>query len=189
MDLPPPPPQLPPREGGLPYPPTPPQEKSDLPPKGPGSPGIILPRIAARIIDFLITTIPFGILAQPYVKTTGKTQSFDGPAWLVVASLITPLVYEILMTAWHGQTIGKMALRLQVVRYRDGGHVNLQASAIRAIGAGGADADRVRRPAPAVHRAGHVPDLPHRGDRPDLPRLGRQGRRHDRAPYEVMGTR
>ena len=133
MDLPPPPPQLPPREGGLPYPPTPPLEKSDLPPKGPGSPGIILPRIAARIIDFLITTIPFGILAQPYVKTTGKTQSFDGPAWLVVASLITPLVYEILMTAWHGQTIGKMALRLQVVRYRDGGHVNLQASAIRAI--------------------------------------------------------
>jgi uncharacterized RDD family membrane protein YckC len=138
-DLPPPPPPGhvpagPVAAGGLPYPLTPPREKADLPPSGPGSPGIILPRIGARLIDQVITTAPFQIIiASAYTVTRGDERSYDGPMWFLIVALIVPVIYEIAMTTWRGQTIGKMLLRLKVLNYPDGGTVNVQQSSIRAI--------------------------------------------------------
>jgi len=44
-----------------------------------------------------------------------------------------PVAYEFLMTGWRGQTVGKMTLRLRVIRYADGGRATWQQSAFRAL--------------------------------------------------------
>ena len=136
-DLPPPPPQLPPTAGGLPYPPYPPTEKSDLPAKGPGSPGVILPRVGARILDGLIVSIPFLFLSQQYIETrgTGDNQEIidNRPGWLLVLLVIVPMLYEFIFVTMWGQTLGKMALRLKIVRYQDGDRVQPYQAALRTI--------------------------------------------------------
>ena len=134
MDLPPPPPQLPPREGGLPYPPRPPVQRDELPPSGPGSPGVILPRAGAWVIDQVITTAPFQIIrASAYTETQGSKLIDHTPTWYILLVTIVPIVYTALMLAWRGQTVGGMLLKLKVVRYSDGGPIGMQQAWIRAV--------------------------------------------------------
>jgi uncharacterized RDD family membrane protein YckC len=134
MDLPPPPPpQLPPREGGLPYPPSPPVDKSELPPSGPGSPGIILPRAAAWLIDQVIATAPLQIIRVAAWTETENGKTVDNtPTWVIVLAILAPIVYTALMLSWRGQTVGKMLLHLKVVTYADGGPITRQEAWIRA---------------------------------------------------------
>lgn len=133
-DLPPPPPPPPPppegpisgpggprRPSGLPYPAFPPTDKSQLPAVGPGSPGVILPRVGARLFDAFLFNIPLGLWASRYVSVDDAGEQVgELPYWFVIFASLAPIVYEIAFLSWRGATLGKMLLKLQVVRYADG---------------------------------------------------------------------
>jgi uncharacterized RDD family membrane protein YckC len=98
-----------------------------LPPHGPGSLADAGQRFLARLIDFLIF-LPFyaGILIINFIDldfdriTDQDFDVFSGPFdffpfgppfyWVVVA------IYEVVLVALRGQTVGKMALGTKVVR-------------------------------------------------------------------------
>jgi uncharacterized RDD family membrane protein YckC len=78
-------------------------------------------RIAARLLDALILT---GL-------TILLTHLVSGTTWLMVSLWVT-VVYFFVLEAVFGQTVGKLALGLRVVR-RDGGPPNASALAIRNV--------------------------------------------------------
>src|SRR6478672_5137940 len=97
-ELPTPPPPEPPRADSdfgsgipLPYPPFPPRERDELPAVGPGSPGVIWPRFAARIIDTLPFAILFSAIARHYVRFEGDKRIGEVPVWLVIIAFLAPL--------------------------------------------------------------------------------------------------
>lgn len=133
-DLPPPPPPLPP-EGPPPYPFPPPTERNDLPEQGAGAPGGIPQRAAGFIVDYLLILVPLQVYSgsQRYVQRVGDKLVNNTPLWFVIVVLLLPIVYATAFTAWRGQTVGQMLLRLRTVRYADGGLPTLQQAAVRSI--------------------------------------------------------
>ena len=76
-------------------------------------------RLGARIIDWVIMLIALPILS--IVIAWMGVDAVAAPA-VVVALLSAVLGYEVVLTATKGQTLGKMAARVKVVR-ADDGHV------------------------------------------------------------------
>jgi len=78
-------------------------------------------RFAAQFIDGLITGIPTMIIVFFFIFTTvagGKAQPNLPPfvnLWFLIPAVIA-LAYEALLLARNGQTLGKMALKVRVVR-------------------------------------------------------------------------
>jgi uncharacterized RDD family membrane protein YckC len=79
-------------------------------------------RFAANIIDSLLVSIPIMMSFFVFVGAMtagGRTP----PAWigfaflaLIPLMMILQISYEALLLQWRGQTVGKMALRIRVVR-------------------------------------------------------------------------
>ena len=103
------------------YPDRPPRDIGDLPPVGPGSvPGMGW-RMAARLIDVLLAIgLPALVLLAPYSKGVGVTQRVEPPRWAVAIMVLVPLIYELAMLTWKQATVGKLIMRVRVVRYVDG---------------------------------------------------------------------
>jgi uncharacterized RDD family membrane protein YckC len=139
--LPPPPPPTPPLGGPppwggeRPYPTPPPTSRADLPTSGKGSLASVLQRVVARLLDLILLVVPLQIVAASagLIHTNGNEATIDTPEWFLVLTVALPVVYEFLMTGWRGQTVGKMILRVRVVRYSDGGRATWQQSAFRAL--------------------------------------------------------
>lgn len=124
-------------------PPLPKPPSAPLPPPPPGIPSVGLPvyatfwqRVGARLIDGLLVSIPLiavliGTLSDIDAQVGLTQQQRDSlfRAGLVVTVLSG--VYEITLTAMRGQTIGKMALGIKVLRAEDGGRVGWGGAAIR----------------------------------------------------------
>ena|ERR1041385_1066997 len=79
-------------------------------------------RFAAQFIDGLITGIPTLIIIVFFVFATmagGKSRPANLPPfvnlWFLIPAIIA-LAYEALLLARNGQTLGKMALKVRVVR-------------------------------------------------------------------------
>jgi uncharacterized RDD family membrane protein YckC len=87
---------------------------------GPGSLGLVWQRAVARLIDVFITYTVAGFLAFLIVRPADGDNSiltvltFGGVFWALAG------VYEAGCVAWRGQTVGKMLLRLRIVRRTDG---------------------------------------------------------------------
>ena len=86
-------------------------------------------RLGARILDIVIVTVALVILAAIGVGAAfaGSSNSDDASAFsvgaLVVSVLLAAavgLLYEVTMIATRGQTLGKMATRIKVVRADNG---------------------------------------------------------------------
>jgi uncharacterized RDD family membrane protein YckC len=90
-------------------------------------------RFIARLTDGLLFAAPAFVLLVPYIETDGDDVSFDPPVWLLAAITIASLVYEIVLIAWRGQTLGKMAMSIQVVRTDTGEPPAWSYSGIRAL--------------------------------------------------------
>jgi len=88
-------------------------------------------RFAARLIDGLIFLVPYLALTVPLVE-----ENTDGdltlPMWTTWAMLAASAIYEVILVAVRGQTIGKAVMKVRVVRADGTGQLpSLGASAIR----------------------------------------------------------
>ncbi|MFF9015234.1 RDD family protein [Streptomyces sp. NPDC014870] len=102
-------------------------------------------RIFARIIDWLLVTIPLAIIGIPfdvYDRATDNTDDFgdaisatstgSGLVFQLI-SIVAYVAYDTVMTAKKGQTFGKKWLKLRVAMLNDGSTPPTNASLIRAI--------------------------------------------------------
>lgn len=78
-------------------------------------------RFAALLLDGLILGVPFGIIFVVFIAFTVKNKDANaaGPEVMVVfwiVALFAYPIYEALMLAARGQTLGKIAMNVKVVR-------------------------------------------------------------------------
>lgn len=107
----------------LPYPPTPPADRTALAPTGPGSMPQIWSRVAARVLDELVVGIPLGVGLAIWLVVTRPGEALDldaVPRPAVVMLTVVPLIYEFVALRLAGTTLGKWALGLRVVGVVDG---------------------------------------------------------------------
>jgi uncharacterized RDD family membrane protein YckC len=99
-------------------------------------------RFVAILIDYFIITIIAGLLVLPFLAAAVAATAFSGNvstfAWgsVVLASLIGLAIwflYFTLLEGHYGQTIGKMALNIKVVREADGMQIDYSEAAVRTI--------------------------------------------------------
>src|SRR5690606_12804404 len=82
------------------------------PNSGAGTPGELLPRLGARIIDGLIVGIPMGILSAIMIIASGGSGFVD--FFMTVVSGVVAFGYWTYMESARGATIGKKLLGLSV---------------------------------------------------------------------------
>ena len=99
-------------------------------------------RFVAILIDYFIITIIAGLLVLPFLAAAVAATAFSGNvstfAWgsVALASLIGLTIwflYFTLLEGHYGQTIGKMALNIKVVREADGMQIDYSEAAVRTI--------------------------------------------------------
>jgi uncharacterized RDD family membrane protein YckC len=99
-------------------------------------------RFVAILIDYVIIAVISGILAFPFVvaaiavaATSGNASAFSWGS-IAAASLVGLVVwflYFTLLEGHYGQTIGKMALNIKVVREADSAPIDYGEAAVRTI--------------------------------------------------------
>ena len=98
-------------------------------------------RFVALIIDYVIICVIAAILALPFIFVVvvtgirGNAFAFSGGS-IAAASLMALVVwflYFTLLEGRYGQTIGKMALNIKVVRAADGAPIDYGEAAVRTI--------------------------------------------------------
>jgi uncharacterized RDD family membrane protein YckC len=99
-------------------------------------------RFVAILIDYVIVGIIAGLLALPFfgaaVAATTVSENVSTIAWgsVVLASLIGLAIwflYFTLLEGHYGQTIGKMALNIKVVKEADGMPIDYGEAAVRTV--------------------------------------------------------
>lgn len=76
-------------------------------------------RFGAYIIDYIIQIIPIYAIFGVIMLMTGFSGAGEPSPWILVGyipAFLVPICYEALMLQTKSQTVGKMALRLKVVR-------------------------------------------------------------------------
>jgi uncharacterized RDD family membrane protein YckC len=99
-------------------------------------------RFVAILIDYFIITIIVGLLVLPFlaaaVAVTTVSENVSAIAWgsVAIASLIGLAIwflYFTLLEGHYGQTVGKMALNIKVVREADGMPIDYSEAAVRTV--------------------------------------------------------
>jgi uncharacterized RDD family membrane protein YckC len=99
-------------------------------------------RFVAILIDYVIIGVIIGILVFPFAAAAIAVTAIPGNqsalAWgsIAAASLIGIAIwflYFTLLEGHYGQTIGKMALNIKVVREADGAQIDYGEAAVRTI--------------------------------------------------------
>lgn len=108
-----------------------PLDEEGRPLTGPGAIAPVWQRAIARLVDIFIVFNVAGFLAYVVVRPSPEdsslltTLAFAGVFWVIAG------VYEAGMVAWKGQTLGKMLLRIRIVRRTDGGRPSPGEAAVR----------------------------------------------------------
>ena len=104
-----------------------------FPPTGPNSLASIGQRFLARLVDGVVLLGPLLALTLPYIEG-GNTPSLDQPLWAqFLGMLAIPVLYEALLIAWRGQTVGKATLGIRVARLVDGKTPTIGPSTVRVL--------------------------------------------------------
>jgi len=99
-------------------------------------------RFVATIIDAIIIVVIVGILTIPFLVATiavnvanGNVSAISsGPiVALTVLGLVVWFLYFTLLEGRYGQTVGKMALSIKVVREADGAPIDYGEAAVRTV--------------------------------------------------------
>ncbi|MGZ4917905.1 MAG: RDD family protein [Halobacteriota archaeon] len=80
--------------------------------------------VAIRFVAILIDTIIISIIASVFSRG-GAAGGF--------VSLVIALLYFVFLEGYYGQTVGKMAVNIKVVRAEDGGPIDFSRAAVRTI--------------------------------------------------------
>ena len=111
-----------------------PTNPEDFPASGPNSLPPISHRMAARLIDLVIVTLPVAIATLTFIEIEdGVVRLDEVPWWMLAVQVGVAVAYETLALMWFGTTLGKWALGLKVVRYSDGGRPDPTRSAQRTL--------------------------------------------------------
>lgn len=108
-----------------------PLDDDGRPLRGPGALAPVWQRAVARLVDIFIIFNVAGFLAYLIVHPSPEdsslltTLAFAGVFWVIAG------VYEAGMVAWKGQTLGKMLLRIRIVRRTDAGRPTPGEAAVR----------------------------------------------------------
>lgn len=111
----------------------------DFPKAGPFSLASIAQRGAGRFLDVLIVFVPVFVLLvltqgeALEAAEQGRSDEFAMPTWLIGVWAALLVVYETVLIAWRGQTIGKFAVGVRVARYADGKSPTPSQAALRAL--------------------------------------------------------
>jgi uncharacterized RDD family membrane protein YckC len=77
-------------------------------------------RVGASFIDGMVLWIPltaiFAIIDSDTVDPTKNTTTSLDLVQVLVGAVVTAVYFMVVMTAWNGQTVGKRALEIRVVR-------------------------------------------------------------------------
>ena len=102
----------------------------------PSAPPVVLAsigqRFLARLIDGIIVGVP--VVAALFATTDvgqANNSNFSLPLPFILGSLLLGALYEISLIATMGQTVGKRAMRIRVVRVDDGGLPGWGSASIR----------------------------------------------------------
>ena len=88
----------------------------------------IWPRFVAVVIDGIIISLLMGVLGSVLgVNDYGRT-----PIWFSIISFIVYVGYYTYLEGTNGQTVGKMVMKIKVVR-EDGGKIDMNAALTRNI--------------------------------------------------------
>lgn len=120
------------RPSGVPYPPSTPLHRDDLPDRGhPGAPAAWGLRAAARILDLVIVLLPMNLIA---LLVGDRTDSgVQAPLWVRLIFPITFIVYETVLISRNGRTIGKLLFRTAAVEWTTGELPTPREAFIRAL--------------------------------------------------------
>lgn len=92
-------------------------------------------RFGAYIIDYIIQIIPIYAIFGVLMVLTGFSGAGEPSPWILlgyIPALLVPICYEALMLQTRSQTVGKMALKLKVVR-PDGSRISAGQAWARAV--------------------------------------------------------
>lgn len=92
-------------------------------------------RFGAYIIDYIIQIIPIYAIFGVLMVITGFSGAKEPSPWILlgyIPALLVPICYEALMLQTRSQTVGKMALKLKVVR-PDGSRISAGQAWARAV--------------------------------------------------------
>jgi uncharacterized RDD family membrane protein YckC len=106
------------------------------PPAAPGTAhalAAIWRRAVARVTDGLIFAVPAFLLLVPYLDTDDGELTLDPPLWLLGTITLASLIYEVVLVAVRGQTLGKIAMGIEVARIDTGRPPSWSHSGIRAL--------------------------------------------------------
>ena len=97
-------------------------------------------RFVAILIDTIIIVIVGGILSAPFNAFSVITNNASGTVTFSLAGVLGGLVslavfmlYFTLLEGHYGQTVGKMAVKIKVVREADGAPIDYSQAAVRTI--------------------------------------------------------
>ena len=127
------------RPSGLPYPMVPPTTRDELPEQRgvPGAPASWGMRAAARIIDFVLISLPFAFLSsamgEKEISSGPDKGELTGPLWVLLLFPLVYMAYETLLVSRTGQTVGKWLCRVKVVDWSTGTLLTPQQAAVRAF--------------------------------------------------------
>jgi uncharacterized RDD family membrane protein YckC len=111
-----------------------PTEPSDFPASGPHALATLRQRLAARLIDVVIVTLPLVVVTASYLEVVdGQVTVNELPAWLLLVQFAIAVLYETVMLAVWGRTVGKWVMGLRVARYSDGATPDVARAAQRTV--------------------------------------------------------
>lgn len=88
-------------------------------------------RFLARLLDALILALPILLLVLSTSDINQDEGIVNTPLWAQLLSTVAAALYEVVLIRTSGQTIGKRALRIRVVRITDGRPPDWTASIMR----------------------------------------------------------
>ncbi|MEN3273731.1 MAG: hypothetical protein V7636_2492 [Actinomycetota bacterium] len=90
-------------------------------------------RALGYAIDVVTVAGPLTVIELLSSDGSLRQRVSDAPSWMPWAATAVVFLYQVLLTARDGQTIGKKLMRTRVVEIRDLGTPTLQTAAIRAL--------------------------------------------------------
>jgi uncharacterized RDD family membrane protein YckC len=111
---------------------TPPQLQ-DFPETGVNSLASFGQRFGGWLIDLGITVFPVTLISLPFIDVRAVADDGALPAWLLALNVGIWLIYQTVMVAAWGKTLGKWAVGVRVARYDNGNNPKVDQAALRAL--------------------------------------------------------